>query len=192
MSLIPDPLRPYADLLRWGAALLLTALLVLAGYRWGAGSWKSRYEAEVSAHAATRSAAAGVLDGLAMRTAEVAAQARAASEALATARRINDERYREALNDANRAQDGLRAALRRGSVQLRSEWTCPAAGPGAGGAAPLAGGQDATAELRAIGAANLVAGADRADAWIAWLQRELIDTRRAVVAAGCAVEASPD
>lgn len=28
-----DPLRPYADLIRWGLALMLAAGLVLAGYR---------------------------------------------------------------------------------------------------------------------------------------------------------------
>ena len=29
-----DPLRPYADLIRWGLALLIAGLLVFDGYRW--------------------------------------------------------------------------------------------------------------------------------------------------------------
>lgn len=184
-----DPLRPYADLARWAAGLLLAALLLALGYRMGADRWQDRFTAEVQARATDNAAHAATLQQLADATAAVAAKARAASTALAADRQANDTRYQEALNDAKRAERDLAAALRRGAVQLRPEWACAAAGAGTGGASPLAGGQDASAELRWSGAASLAAGADRADAWIGWLQQELIDTRQAVVAAGCAVEA---
>jgi len=183
-----DPLRPYADLIRWGLLVALAVALVALGYRWGGSHWRGEYQAEVQARAAENAKHAATLQQLAEATAAVAAKARAASTALAAARQANDTRYQKAINDANRAERDLAAALRRGSVQLRPEWACAAPGAGAGGAAGLARGQDAAAELRWAGATHLVAGGDRADAWIGWLQRELIDTRRAVVAAGCAIE----
>lgn len=184
-----DPLRPYADLIRWGLIALLAVLLVVLGYRWGGSHWRSEYQAEAKARAAENARHAATLQQLADATAAVAEKAKAASTALAAARQANDNRFQKAQDDAKRAQRDLAAALRRGDVQLRPEWSCGATGPGAGGAAALAPGQDAAADLRAAGAANLIAGAARADAWIDWLQRELIDTRRAVIAAGCAVEA---
>jgi len=188
MSISLDPLRPYANVARFCGGALLAALLIALGYRWGGSHWRGEYTAEVKARAAENAQHAATLQQLADATAAVAAKARAASEKLAQSRHENDTRYNEALNDAKRAQRDLAAALRRGSVQLRPEWSCAAPGAGARAAAPFAAGQDAAAELRAAGAANLIAGAARADAWIGWLQQELIDTRRAVVAAGCAIE----
>jgi len=184
-----DPLRPYADLLRWGAAALLVVLLVALSYRWGGSHWRGEYQAEARARATENAQHAATLQQLADATVAVAEKAKAASTALAADRQANDTRFQKAQDDAKRAQRDLAAALRRGTVQLRPEWSCGATGPGAGGAAALARGQDAAADLRAAGAANLIAGAARADAWIDWLQRELIDTRQAVIAAGCAVEA---
>lgn len=183
-----DPLRPYANLIRWVLVVVLAVALVALGYRWGGSHWRGEYQDEVQARAAENAKHAATLQQLADATAAVAEKARAASTALAADRQANDTRYNEALNDAKRAQRDLAAALRRGSVQLRPEWSCAAPGAGARGAAPFAAGQDAAADLRAAGAANLIAGAARADAWIGWLQRELIDTRRAMVNAGCAVE----
>lgn len=188
MNLSIDPLRPYANVARFCGGALLAALLIALGYRWGGDHWRGEYQAEVQARAAENAKHAATLQQLADATAAVAAKARAASTALTAARKANDTRYNEALDDAKRAQRDLAAALRRGTVQLRPEWSCLAAGAGAGGAAGLAAGQDAAADLRAAGAANLIAGAARADAWIGWLQRELIDTRQAVIAAGCAIE----
>ncbi|MBN8791714.1 MAG: hypothetical protein J0I01_05740 [Stenotrophomonas nitritireducens] len=191
MSLSLDPLRPYADLTRWAAGLLLALLVLAFGYRWGGSHWRGEYQAEVQARATENAQHAALLQQLAVATAAVAAKARAASTALAADRQANDTRFKKAQDDANRAERDLAAALRRGSVQLRPEWACAAAGAGAGGAAVFTAGQDAASELRWAGATHLVAGGDRADAWIGWLQQELIDTRQAVIAAGCAIEA-PD
>lgn len=188
MNISLDPLRPYADLTRWAAGLLLALLVLAFGYRWGGSHWRGEYQAEVQARATENAQHAATLQQLADATAAVAAKARAASEKLAQSRQENDTRYNEALDDAKRAQRDLAAALRRGTVQLRPEWACAAAGAGAGGAAVFAAGQDAAADLRWAGATHLVAAGDRADAWIGWLQRELTDTRQAVFAAGCAIE----
>lgn len=186
-----DPLRPYADLTRWAAGLLLALLVLALGYRWGADRWQDRFAAEVQARATENAQHAATLQQLADATTAVAAKARAASTALAADRQANDTRFKKAQDNANRAERDLAAALRRGTVQLRPEWACGSPGAGAGGAAVFAAGQDAAAELRWAGATHLVAGGDRADAWIGWLQQELIDTRQAVIAAGCAIEA-PD
>ncbi|MCG8275392.1 hypothetical protein [Stenotrophomonas sp. NLF4-10] len=187
MKSIIDPLRPYTALARWGAGLLLVILLLAIGYRAGADRWQGKFTDEVQARASDNAVHAAMLQQLADATAAVAEKAKAASEALVRSRQANDTRYNEALNDAKRAERDLAAALRRGAVQLRPEWACAAPGPGAGGVAALARGQDAAAELRWAGAASLAEGGDRADAWIGWLQRELIDTRQAVIAAGCAI-----
>ncbi len=59
-----DPLRPYADLIRWAMALLIACLLVFGGYRWGEARWHAKYTAEVQAHAEARWAHAAQLQML--------------------------------------------------------------------------------------------------------------------------------
>lgn len=191
MSLSLDPLRPYADLLKALAALLLATLLVGLGWYAGAGKWEGKYDAEVTAHKATKAEHARVMSDLAEKIAAVAAKAKAASDKLAEDRKANDDRYDKAVDRAKRAESDLARALRRGAVQLRPEWTCDSPGSGTGSPAAAAGRQDAAAGLRYAGAAGLIGGADRCDAWIGWLQRELTSTRQAVIAAGCAVEGKP-
>lgn len=187
-----DPLKPYLDALKW---LTVVAFVIGWGWYWhheGAAAWQARYEAEVAAHKTTKEENASVLHGLAERAREVADKAKVASEALATYRKSNDERYAREIQDAKQAAVDLRADLRTGAVQLQPWWQCGATpGAGTGDAAALASGQDLAAELRYQGAQEDVEDGDSADAWITWLQSELIDTRRQVVAAGCAVEASP-
>lgn len=180
-----DPLRPYAGLLRW----LLIALLVVLGYRLGAGHWRGEYTAEVAARAADNAAHAATLQRLADSTAAAAAKAKAASEALAVSRAESDTRYKKARDDAKRAQTDLATALRRGDVQLQPQWSCAAPGPLAGGAAPDA--VQASAAGRFNSAARIVGAADADAAVIEWLWNGWQADRRAVIAAGCAVEADP-
>ena len=198
MSLSLDPLRPYADLLKVLAALLLATLLVGLGWYAGAGKWKGKYEAadaaratEGAAHKATRQRHAEKLDSLAKATAAVAAKAKAASAGVAADRKTNDARYDKAVFDAKRANSALRDALRRGDLQLQPWWSFDPTGALTGNAAAAAGGQDGYAELRTEGLLQGVQDGAEADAWIGWLQFELTSTRQAVIAAGCAVEASP-
>lgn len=186
-----DPLRPYADLLKVLAALILAIVLIAFGWFGGSGKWKGKYETEVAAHKAAKAEHARVLKDLADRAAEVAARAKAASDRAAEDRKANDDRYDKAVDRAKRAEGDLARALRRGTMQLRPEWACDSPGSGPGGSAAAADGQDAAASLRYAGATGLVGGADRADAWIVWLQSELTSTRQAVIAAGCAVEKAP-
>lgn len=193
-----DPLKPYADLLKVGA--LLVALAIFGWLSWSAGAnrWKGKHDqaeaaraAEVQAHADTKKQHAEQLDGLAKATAAVAAKAKAASEGLASDRKVNDERTERAEADARQARADLRTALRRGDVQLQAWWTFDPAGAFAGDPADAAGGEDGFADLRTESLLQGVQDGYDADAWIGWLQTELTDTRRRVIEAGCAVEASP-
>ena len=184
-----DPLRPYADLIRWGLIALLAALLVVAGYRWGATHWKGEYAAEVQAHADDNAAHAATMQQLADAAAAVAAKAKAASEALATSRRDTDTQYQKALNDAKRAQNDLAAALRRGDVQLQPQWSCDSASPITGGAATDA--IQASSAGRFNSAARIVGAADADAAVIDWLWNGWLADRQAVIAAGCAIEGRP-
>ena len=182
-----DPLRPYADLIRWVLALALAAGLVLAGYRWGASYWRGEYTQAMQAAATAKAGHAAELKRLADATAAVAEKVKAASEALAESRVAADTRYQEALNDAKRAERDLAAALRRGDVQLQPQWTCDSPGSSAGGAAGDAGQAGATG--RYDSAARIAAAADADAAVIDWLWAGWQADRRAVIAAGCAVEA---
>lgn len=184
-----DPLRPYADLIRWGLILLLAIVMVGLGYRWGASHWKEQYAAEVQAHAHDKATHAATLQRLAEASAAVAAKAKAASQTLAASRRDNDTRLEEALNDAKRAELDLAAALRRGDVQLQPQWSCDSPGPGAGGA--TADAIQASAAGRFNSAARIVAAADADAAVIEWLWSGWRADRQAVIAAGCAVEVDP-
>ncbi len=181
-----DPLRPYAGLLRWLLIALLAALLVVLGFRWGADHWRGEYTAEVAGRAADNAGHAATLQRLADSTAAAAAKAQAASKAVAESRTAADTRYEKALNDAKRAQTDLASALRRGDVRLQPQWSCPAPGPLAGGAAPDA--VQANAAGRFNSAARIVGAADADAAVIEWLWAGWQADRKAVLAAGCAVE----
>lgn len=185
---ILDPLRPYAELIRWALIALLAILLLALGYRWGAGHWKGEYTAEVAGRAADNAAHTATLQRLADASAAVAAKAKTASDALAKSRAQSDSKYQKALDDAKRAERDLAAALRRGDVQLQPQWSCPAAGSGAGGAA--ADAVQASAAGRFNSAARIVAAADADAALISWLWDSWKADRDAVIAAGCAVEAA--
>lgn len=183
-----DPLKPYADLLKAGAALLLVALLLFAGYQWGAGSWKAKHAEAVAAHKADKERHAAALADLAAKAAAVAERAKAASEALRLSRAGIDKRHREELANAKRREDALRAALRAGEQRLQPWWDCAAPGPDAGDAAADAAETDAG--RRADSAARIVGATERDAALIESLWSGWKADRDAVIAAGCAVEAS--
>lgn len=176
-----DPIRaavaPYMLLIKLGLVVVLAASMFIGGCNHGA----AKLDAEEAAHKATKAAHKGVIDNLAALTKAAADKAKAASVVAKGERKANDQRFKDAQHEAEQAKRDLRAALRRGTgpVRLRDEWTCPAAGSAQGGTAAAAGRQDAAADLRATGAADLIAAGDEADNWITWLQSELTSTRKA-------------
>lgn len=176
---------------RIGAGVLI--LMIACGFAYWSGG-KSAQEAldqEKRDHRVTKGFYAKVLRDHADRAAEVARLAKAASVAAAREREQNDARFQEERDGSDREIADLRRRLRAGELSLQPWWTCPSAGPGAGDAATPAGGQDGDAALRIESALEGIADADHADRWIEWLQFELVSTREAVKAAGCAVEATP-
>lgn len=170
---------PYLTLIRWGFALAMVALvcggLVKCGYDRGSATLAN----EKAAHQATREANAVVLADLAAKSRAAEQAAITASEQARSDRAANDAKYEEAKADAKQARKDLVDGLRRGDVSLQPWWSCSATGPSEGDAADVAGRQDGYADLRAAGAADLVAAGDAADSWITWLQDELIATRKA-------------
>ena len=180
-----DPIRPYLGLIKAGAIVVGLLLVFALGYNRGADKWQGKYDNEALAHKATKATHKAVIDNLASLTKAAADKAKAATVAARADRKTNDARFKDAQHEADKAKRELRDHLRRGTgpVRLRDEWTCPAAGAAEGGAASTAGRQDAAADLRAAGAADLVAAGDAADNWIGWLQSELTSTRKA-----CGVE----
>lgn len=174
-----DPIRaavaPYALAIKVGLVLLVFAL----GWNRGADKWQGKFDGEVAAHKATKAQHKAVIDDLAAKTRAAADKAKAASKQAALDRRAADTRYKEATDEANRAKRDLRNHLRAGTVRLQDHWACRVPGAAEGGAPGNARGQDAGADLRAAGAADLVAAGDEADRWITWLQSELTNTRKA-------------
>ncbi len=151
----------------------------MVGHSKGADKWQGKYDAEVSAHVATRRAQAQVLDQLARDSAAVAAKAKAASKTFAAARAANNKNFDKAVDDAKQARNDLVNAQRNGALQLHDWWACDRPASATGDTATPAGGQDGYADLRAGRAAADVQAGDEADAWITWLQIELTNTRNA-------------
>jgi len=176
-----DPLRPYLWLIKAGA--IVAAILLVFGIGWnrGADKWQGKFDDEVAAHKATKADHARVIRDLADKAKAVAAKVKAAGEQAKADRKVADDRFKESEREADRAKRDLAAALRRGTgaVRLQDHWACRVPGAAAGGVAGNPGRQDAGADLRAAGAADLVAAGDAADRWITWLQSELTSTRKA-------------
>lgn len=175
-----DPIRPYFNAIKAGAIVLALLLVWLHGYNKGGDKWQAKYNTEAAEHVATKAEHRAVIDNLAALTKAAADKAKAATVAAKADRKTNDARFKDAQHEADKAKRELRDHLRRGTgpVRLRDEWTCPAAGAAQGANAAATGRQDAGADLRATGAANLVAAGDAADNWIRWLQSELTSTRK--------------
>ena len=171
-----DPIKaaiaPYMLAIKLGGAVVLLVSLSWCSYDAGRDKWKGKYTDAVASHKA-------VISNLADLTKAAEEKAKKANLAAKAERKTNDQRFKDAEHEADKAKRDLAAALRRGDVRLRDEWTCPATGPAEGGTSAAPRRQDASADLRATGAANLIAAADHADNWINWLQAEVISTRQA-------------
>ena len=189
MSLIPDPLKPYADLIRIGLVLMLVAALIGIGWYAGASRWERKYDSEVEAHKATKAEHSRVLTDLANKTRAVATKAKAAAVQAKEDHKAANRKFEDATREANRREAALRADLRRGAVRLQNRWTCDSPRASVGEASAHA--DQAAAEGRFDSAARIVAAADADAAVIDWLWESWQADRRAVISAGCAVEISP-
>ena len=178
-------MSPAANL--WAIRACATLVLVLGGWlhghHKGSSKWEGKFDDEVTAHQATKDGHAAVLAALAAKTKAAAAAVKAAGEEFKTDRAANDAAHKQELRNAKSNHTAVVRDLRAGRLQLQDRWTGYLPNAAQGGAFTFAGGQDGYAELRYQGAAEDVQAGDESDAWIGWLQRELIHTRKA-----CAVE----
>jgi hypothetical protein len=171
--------QPYATAIKAGAGAILLGVVWWHGFAAGRDRWRDKHDAAVEARKADNAAHAAILEALAAKAREASDKAKAASEQAHADRKTADQRFKEATDEATRTKRDLAAALRRGTVRLQDHWACPVSRASEGDAAELASGQDDAAELRNAGAADLIAAADHADAWIGWLQAEVTSTRQA-------------
>ena len=169
-------------------AALLAVILLLGGIaakqHFTIAGLETDVANERAAHAATKAEGAEVLRDLAQRAATVATLVREREGQVQRDTAANDETHRKETSRALAEKDRLIADLRSGAVQLRDEWRCEVPAGAAGhhpdaAAAAGAGGEAAGFDLRAQGAAAFIEDGAVADAWIRWLQVELIATRAA-------------
>jgi len=181
-----DPIKaavaPYALLIKCGLALLLAASLFIGGCNHGAGKWKAKYDDEVRAHEADEIDNEALLDALSNRAKAAEAAAKEAGAQAAREREAADDQFNKSKQESDHEIAGLRAALRRGTVQLRPEFACPAARPAEGETPAASGRQDGEADLRRTREGAIlddIADHDAADRWIEWLQADAVATRKA-------------
>lgn len=181
-----DPIRaavvPYALAIKVGLVFVLACAMFIGGCNHG----QAKLADEQAAHKATKAAHADVLKDLAEKTQAAANKARAASEVARKDRQAADQKLKGAQREAQRNADLLAAALRDGKRRLSPVWACDSPGSGAGDAAAHAG--QAGAAGRYDSAARIVAAGDADAAVIDWLWDGWMADRKAVIAAGCAVE----
>lgn len=157
--------------------LLLLCGLIGLGYA---------YSSERAAHEADNAAHARVIAHFTDAAKKAEQDAKAAEAQAVSERESADAKYDRAKNEADDARRNLASALRAGTMRLQDKWACTMPIPAEGDAATDAGQADAAGQYDS--AARIVAAADADAAVIDWLWDGWQADRRAVVAAGCAVD----
>ena len=140
------------------------ALLLVA---FGSGFYAGHHVEAQTAAAEVSSLKAADAQALAQSQAQARAQEQAADQRQATAKAI----YEKDKADAKAHYDSDVAALRAGTLKLRSEWSCtPALAASVQSAAASGSSHDAAADQRDQDAATLVRIAADGDAQIRYLQ----------------------
>lgn len=183
-----DPIRPYLNAIKAGAIVVGVLLVFAFGYNRGADKWQGKYDNEALAHKATKASHKAVIDNLAALTKQAEDKAKSASEAVKHDQAQAAKNLKEATDEAKRNARDLRAALRTGKQQLSDTWACPATA-GAGDAAASA--SEADTERRHDSAARITEAVESDAAVIEFLWTGWMADRKAVIDAGCAVEAKP-
>lgn len=159
----------------------LAGVLVFGGCRWQA----SRDADAIAAAEMTAATLQAGVTALAEATKQAEARALQASKDLTKRAKEADAKYDALETKASRDAAALAAALRTGKQRLSDTWACGAP-TSAGGAATDAGAS--ASERRADSAARIIAAVDTDEATLNWLYDRWLSERRAVIAAGCAVE----
>ena len=183
-----DPLRPYLNAIKVGATVIGVLLVFALGYNRGADKWQGKFDGEVAAHKATKAGHKTVIDNLATLTKAAESKAKSASEAVKRDQANAAKQLKEATDEAKRNARDLRAALRSGKQRLSDTWACPAS---AGASDAAAGASEAHAEGQYDSAARITEAVESDAAVIEYLWNGWMADRKAVIDAGCAVEAKP-
>lgn len=155
--------------------LCALGVLLIAGYLWAHGRGADSRDAEVYK---IRAEHAKVLRDLAERTADVARKVREREAQYNTDSATAADQYDKEMTDALSKRDAVIAGLRADNLRLRPWWGGQAVSCPGDAATPAAASRDAEgAERRASDAGNLVRISAESDAWVSWLQRELVATR---------------
>lgn len=157
--------------------LLLLCGLIGLGYA---------YSSERAAHEADNADHARVIARFTDAAKKAEQDAKTAEAQAVSERESADAKYNKATKAADDARRNLASALRAGTMRLQDKWACPVPIPAEGDAATDAGQADAAGQYDS--AARIVAAADADAAVIDWLWDGWQADRRAVVAAGCAVD----
>lgn len=164
---------------------LLASVLVFGGCR-----WQAKLDAGSIAKATARADKAEAdIAQIAKLTREAADRAKTASARIEVESANADKALKEKTDEAKRTAADLADALRTGERRLRGLWACPAPGAAQGGDPADAGASDAAGRADSAGR---IAGAVAADAaTMTWLYDRWAAEHKAVIGAGCAVEAQP-
>jgi hypothetical protein len=160
-------------------------VVLVAGYLWVHDRGADSRDTEVAELKATISELkadhAEVLRDQANRALAVADAVRALQGIYLKASADAEQKFQQDKADAIAKKDRVIAGYRAGSLQLQDWWRCetPSAASDTADAAASAitGGDAGRADLRAASLAEGVQDGAVADAWIRWLQGELIATR---------------
>ena len=183
-----DPIRPYLGLIKAGAIVVGLLLVFALGWNRGADKWQGKFDGEVAAHNATKASHKAVVDNLAALTKAAEDKAKSASDAVKRDQVQAAKQLKEATDEAKRNARDLRAALRSGKQRLSDTWACPAS---AGASDAAAGASEARAEGQYDSAARITEAVESDAAVIEYLWNGWMADRKAVIDAGCAVEAKP-
>lgn len=163
----------YRPLILFVAALFFTAATWLHGYGYGKRTERAK-TAELQR----------TLDTLAERTKEAERAARTATDTLQDRIKDANAKYQAAEKENDRLSADLARALKRGTVRLSDTWRCPATS--AGSARPDAA--EAASARQADSFERIVKSTAADEAALDWVYARWESERRAVIAAGCAVE----
>ncbi|KAB7765390.1 hypothetical protein [Xanthomonas sp. LMG 12461] len=171
MSLLPDPIRPYLALIRVGLYVAVAGTLFIGGCQHG----KSSQEAKTAEVRGQFDAYKAKMVALTQQVAESAERARQEYESKSAEAARN---YADGRKSAEEHQTTLVADLRAGNVRLRSEWAACMSAPGKGQAGSAVAGNDAIAPVSPDAVARVIRVGEDADNQVAWLQAELMATRK--------------
>lgn len=145
---------------------ILAGVLLLIGAA-GAGYYEGHHQEQNVLTAQVNAIKAAGATALAKSEADARAKEQAADQHMA----VITQTYEQDKANAKANYDSNVAALRAGTLKLRSEWSCtPALAASVSAASSGGSGADASAQLRQQGASDLVRNADNADAMIKALQ----------------------